>query len=112
MKTIQTLFIAAVMLLASANAAADIVEAGRVLSQEKGCVACHAEKGISRPPVLFPHLAGQHASYLEHALRGYRDGSRKNQIMNQQAAELSNDDIKALAAFYAAQDGLGTATRD
>ncbi|MEX0951234.1 MAG: cytochrome c [Gammaproteobacteria bacterium] len=112
MKIIQTLFITATIGLACMKAAADVVEAGRTASQEKGCVACHGEKGISASPENYPHLAGQHASYLTHSLKGYRDGSRKHAIMNQMAAELSDDDIEALAAFYAAQDGLATATRD
>jgi cytochrome c553 len=97
--------------LAGANIAAGSVDKGETVHAGKGCDACHGERGISVAPDQFPHLAGQYASYLEHALRGYRDGTRRHAVMNPIAAELSNEDIRALANFYAAQSGLVTAPR-
>ncbi len=67
------------------------------------CVACHGEDGLGTAPE-FPILAGQYASYLEQALLQYKDGSRKNAIMAGFAAGLSEQDIKDLAAYYAALD--------
>lgn len=94
------------MSLVSGSAAANIVEAGKAVHSAKGCQGCHGELGVSPSPAAFPHLAGQHASFLEYALRGYRDGSRRNALMNQFAAGLTDLEIRQLAAFYAAQDGL------
>ena len=71
------------------------------------CAACHGANGMSPSPA-FPHLAGQHASYLVHSLEQYRDGQRGNAIMAGQAAGLSDQDILDLAAYFAAQSGLYT----
>ena len=71
------------------------------------CVACHGPEGIGILPE-YPILAGQHADYLERALRDYRSGKRQNAIMNGFAASLADPDIKALAAFFSAQKGVYT----
>ncbi len=76
------------------------------------CAACHGAQGIGEI-TTYPILAGQYASYLEHALKSYRDGSRENAIMAGFAVALSDEDIADLAAYFAAQEGpLQTAPRD
>lgn len=72
------------------------------------CTACHGEAGIS-PANNWPNLAGQHKDYLVHSLKQYRDGGRKDPVMMGQAINLSDEDIKDIAAFYAEQSGLFTA---
>ena len=69
------------------------------------CQACHGVDGKSIDP-SYPNLAGQYASYLEKSLLDYRDGRRNNPIMGPMAANLSNQDIEDLAAWYASQEGL------
>jgi cytochrome c553 len=70
------------------------------------CQACHGPKGISVSPE-FPNLAGQNEDYLVASLRHYRDGKRKNPIMEPQAKLLKEDrDILDLAAYFASQRGL------
>ncbi len=69
------------------------------------CQACHGLDGKGVAPD-YPNLAGQYASYIEKALRDYRDGRRRNMIMAPMAAGLSDQDIKDLAAWYASQEGL------
>lgn len=69
------------------------------------CQACHGLDGKSIAPD-YPNLAGQYASYMEKALRDYRDGRRTNAIMAPMAANLTDQDIKDLAAWYASQEGL------
>ena len=44
-----------------------------------------------------------HADYIVRALTDYKNGSRKNMVMAPMAANLSREDIEALAAFYSAQ---------
>jgi cytochrome c553 len=66
------------------------------------CVACHGNDGIGIMPE-YPNLAGQHADYLEHALRSYRGGQRKNAVMAGMAAALTDQDIKELAKYYSSQ---------
>lgn len=71
------------------------------------CAACHGETGISPTP-LWPNLAGQHQDYLAQAVHEYQDGERKHPVMSAQAASLSKDDIRDLAAYFSAQTGLFT----
>jgi cytochrome c553 len=91
--------------------------AGKAPAQVATCVACHgasgtgAEQPISPTP---PILAGQHEDYLEQALTAYRNGRRKNAVMDSMAQMLkSDDDIKAAATYFAAQPStLHTASVD
>jgi cytochrome c553 len=73
------------------------------------CVACHGQNGISVSP-NWPTLAGQYEDYLRHALNQYRDGTRKNPVMAQMAAPLTDEDVKALARYYSNLEGLETTT--
>ena len=68
------------------------------------CAACHGADGVSQIPTN-PTLAGQYSSYLEFALKSYRNGSRQNAIMAGFAAQLSDEDIEDLAAWFASQPG-------
>lgn len=75
------------------------------------CVACHGKNGIGLTPD-YPNLAGQHADYIARALHDYKKGDRKNAIMPAFAGQLSDADIEAVAAYYAAQaPGLTTVHR-
>ena len=71
------------------------------------CVACHGTNGIGVSP-LWPTLAGQHEEYLVAALNQYRDGTRKDAVMVQMAAALSDEDVRLLARYYAGLEGLET----
>jgi cytochrome c553 len=71
------------------------------------CIACHGQNGISLSPT-WPTLAGQHEDYLLHALKQYRDGTRKDPVMAPIVAALSDDDVALLAKYYARLDGLQT----
>src|SRR5688500_9290666 len=74
------------------------------------CAACHGASGVSVSDTI-PHLAGQRERYLETQLKALKDGSRKNQIMNAIAAQLSAEDMANLAAFFAAQPGAQAGAR-
>ena len=75
------------------------------------CAACHGGDGVSKD-VNNPILAGQYTSYIEHALKSYRDGSRQNAIMSGFASQLSDTDIANLAAYFSPLSGpLQTAPR-
>lgn len=71
------------------------------------CVACHGQNGISVSP-NWPTLAGQYEDYLRHALNQYRDGTRKNPVMAQMAAPLTDADVEVLVRYYASLEGLET----
>ena len=91
---------AVALLVASTSLSAGDIARGKELSAS--CAACHGADGNSTIPAN-PKLAGQYDSYLVHALKSYRDGSRQNAIMAGFAANLSDQDIADLAAYFAAQ---------
>lgn len=99
---ISTVLLAAVaVLLVGANAqAAGDAAAGK--SKAASCGACHGPDGNSTNP-LWPKLAGQHAAYLVKQLEAFKSGERKDPLMSPMAAGLSEQDMKDLAAYYAAQ---------
>lgn len=75
-------------------------EAGREKSTT--CAACHGGDGNSFNPE-WPSLAGQHARYLIRQLEAYQSGARQHVLMTPQAQNLSEADIRDLAAFYSEQ---------
>lgn len=93
---------AVVLALSACDLADDPIARGAALAEEKGCVACHGEAGISAAPA-FPNLAGQWPRYLRVQLVKYQTGERQNAVMNAQAANLTRSEISDLAAYYAAQ---------
>lgn len=67
------------------------------------CASCHGVNGIGIAP-MYPNLAGQKAAYLESATKAYRDGQRTGgnaAMMAPMVANLSDQDIADLAAYYA-----------
>jgi cytochrome c5 len=104
---LAAVLLAAVLLAASLAQAqsggASAPDAGAGKKRAAVCFACHNADGISRIPGT-PHLAGQERSYLESALRAYRDGTtRQNPTMNAMAKPLSDRDIANIAAYYSLQ---------
>jgi cytochrome c553 len=91
--------IAILVLLTGCDRQTATAARGEAIAQEKGCAACHGAAGVSPAPA-FPNLAGQWPRYLRVQLLKYRSGERDNAVMNAQAADLSQDEIIALAAFY------------
>ena len=92
------------------------VEAGgstdvKPLDVAQTCVACHGVNGIGMSPT-WPTLAGQHEDYLRHALKQYRSGERSNAIMMPMAANLTDQEIKVLAEYYASMKGLETTVKE
>lgn len=98
-----------VVLLPSALQAGDPAR-GQELSQ--ACAACHGADGNSVNPE-WPKLAGQHATYTHKQLMDYQSGRRENALMVAQVANLDEQDMRDLAAFYSRQQiTLGTADED
>ena len=80
----------------SAQAEGDIAAGEK---KARSCQVCHGKGGNSTNPA-YPILAGQHAQYLQKQLRSFRDGTRKDPIMNGMAAPLSDQDIEDVAAYF------------
>ncbi|HTN47900.1 MAG TPA: c-type cytochrome [Burkholderiaceae bacterium] len=70
------------------------------------CIGCHSIPGYqaSFPQVYrVPKIGGQSPQYIEAALKEYRDGSRSHPTMTGVAKGLSDQQIAAVAAYYAAR---------
>jgi cytochrome c553 len=66
------------------------------------CSACHGPHGNSLTS-SFPKLAGQGQAYLLMALHEFKEGKRKNAIMQAMVAGLTSAEMKAVAAYFSAQ---------
>jgi len=63
------------------------------------CSGCHNPAGLGIP-VQYPRLAAQHAEYVEATLKDFRQGTRRNNpAMQEIAAKLSDNEIRAVADF-------------
>lgn len=65
------------------------------------CGRCHGVDGQGRGLGAFPRLAGQQAAYLNLSLQAYARGERHSGIMEPLVAGLSDEEISALASYYA-----------
>lgn len=63
------------------------------------CMSCHGPGGISQNPE-WPNLAGQKAPYLRSQLQAFRDGSRKNGMMQNVVNGLTDTDISQLSHYF------------
>ena len=80
------------------------------------CVACHSADGNSVAPAN-PKIAGQFPEYLHKQLTNFKaqDGKkaeRENAVMAGMVANLSAEDMKNLAAYYAGQKLKPAAAKD
>jgi len=76
-------------------------ESGKALSQT--CVGCHGADGNS-PQGMWPNLAGQHADYLYQQLKAFKAGERRRNVqMTGMVANLDDQDMRDLAAYFARQ---------
>jgi len=83
----------------------EVVAAGRRISEQNNCVACHAKTLMGQQHI--PRLAGQQAEYLRTQLRGFKASTRFDMDGNMTSAAqaLSDTDIDILADYLS---GLGT----
>jgi sulfide dehydrogenase cytochrome subunit len=65
------------------------------------CANCHGTAG--RNAGSLPSLAGMSASGLAKGMRDFRDGKRKATIMHQLAKGYTDEQIDAMAMYFAAQ---------
>ena len=66
------------------------------------CSGCHGEQGVPIEKNI-PIIWGQQEGYLYLQLRDFKRDARQNEIMGPIAASLEKDDMKALAAYFAAK---------
>ena len=82
-----------------------IYRAGNAESGVPACMACHGPAGEGNPLSGYPALAGQHATYTAKMLTRFRAGDNwgekdaSSQVMNGSAAELTDEEIQAVASY-------------
>lgn len=84
---------------APAHPAAGDIALGEYLSAE--CVTCHQLSGAVTAGV--PSIVGLSQEAFIAALMAYKTGIRENQVMRGIATRLKDDEIAALAAYFAAR---------
>ena len=105
-----TLFGATLLVPAAAGAFEGDPAKGQGLATSV-CAACHGPDGNSPLPVN-PSLAGQIPEYLYKQLRDFKSGARKNAVMSGMVATLSDEDMRNVAAYFAAQKAQPGVARD
>jgi cytochrome c553 len=105
---------AAAAVFAAQAQAQDVAKAQSIASQV--CAACHAADGNSIAPAN-PKIAGQIPEYLHKQLvdfkaQGGKKPARESPIMMGMVANLSDADMKGLAAFYGGQQLKPAAAAD
>jgi cytochrome c553 len=80
------------------------IAAGTDAQRQKAvvCESCHGIEGRSSVPDT-PSLAGQPKQFITTQLVMFREGNRKNAIMNPIAAPLSNAEVNELGSYFSAQ---------
>jgi len=77
---------------------ADDIEA-----KAQACAACHGQNGVPTDPKTIPNIWGQEKSYLVKQLHDYRSGDRDDPIMSPIAKGLAQEDLRKIAAYFAAK---------
>ena len=65
----------------------------------EACIACHGADGIAQIEDA-PNLAGETVMYIDTQLKAFRTGKRTHDVMSPIAAEMTNDEIRAVAEWY------------
>jgi cbb3-type cytochrome c oxidase subunit III len=75
------------------------------------CVSCHGAGGNSGTPAN-PKLAQQHGDYIYKQLLEFKSGKRPNPIMMPMASQLSDADMKNIAAYLGGQKAKAGFAKD
>jgi cytochrome c553 len=90
-------------ILAAALLAGVFATGARAISYEEklpACLACHGEKGISETSEV-PSLAGMPADFSLIQLFLFRQNTRKVEIMNDLAKDMTDDDLRKFSDYFA-----------
>lgn len=92
----------------SAHAAGDAAKGSTIATTV--CVACHGADGNS-VITMNPKLAAQHPEYIAKQLKNFKSGERKNAVMSGMVANLTDEDMANLGAYFGSQKANGGAAK-
>jgi len=92
----------------AAQAAGDAVKGSTIATTV--CVACHGADGNS-VITMNPKLAAQHPEYIAKQLKNFKSGERKNAVMSGMVANLTDEDMANLGAYFGSQKANGGAAK-
>lgn len=88
----------------------DLLELGRLVAMggaenggsQMACIVCHGAEGQGDGSGAFPRLSGQPGWYMYKQLIDYASGDRPNDVMSPIALRLTEREMEAVSAYYAA----------
>lgn len=92
----------------AAQAAGDAAKGSTIATTV--CVACHGADGNS-VITMNPKLAAQHPEYIAKQLKNFKSGERKNAVMSGMVANLTDEDMANLGAYFGSQKANGGAAK-
>ena len=78
----------------------DAAQAGKAAAA--ACAGCHGDAGVSKMPGT-PSLVGLDPKYLVAAMKAYKGGQRKNDVMKAMISAVADADLGNIALYYALQ---------
>ena len=88
---------------AHAAGGADDVQQLRIRSLAASCAQCHGTEGRVAAGSIVPGLAGRPEADTVQQLLAFKAGSRPATVMSQLAKGYSDEQVRRLAAYFAAQ---------
>ena len=102
LKLLMALFAGGVVFSASASA----YEPSYAAMMANTCNGCHGTNGVSAGPNM-PNLGGVPASYMVDQMKLFKSGERPSSVMGRLAKGYSDEDIAAMAKYFAAVKYVG-----
>ena len=91
---------------APAFAAPDLGARG-IAAMASNCAMCHGDEGRPAPGSNVARLAGRPAAATVEAMNAFREGRREATVMHQIAKGFSEEEIAAMAEYFARQPAGG-----
>jgi len=98
-----TRFVSAIFGMGIGLAIAPTHAADGIDAKAQLCAACHGDKGVPTDPKTIPVIWGQEQGYLMKQLRDFRNGERNSAVMSPIAKDLTEGDLRRVAAYFAAK---------
>ncbi|HSH06704.1 MAG TPA: cytochrome c [Burkholderiales bacterium] len=90
-------------------------EVGKKLADKWGCLLCHGPDGNGNKTNKFgytPRISAQPQPYFIKSMRDYKTGKRSNDAHEVIGEQISDADVRNLAAWYGSQTPRAEATYD